>query len=326
MLNMFSVRKKQQIKEEGLFVNLSHIKYALEVEKTQSIKRAAENLFMGQPNLSRAIKELEDSLGITIFKRTSKGITPTPNGEKFLHYAKKLMYHIDEVENMFKTNRNEKQTFSVSVPRSSYISTAFTEFSKDLDLNKQAEIYYKETNSMRAISNILQKDYRLGIIRYQSTFDQYFKAMFHEKELSSELLYEFSYDALMSANNPLASKDSIELKELSNHIEIAHSDPYVPFLPLLDVKRAELSEFVDKRIFIFERATQFDLLTNVPNTFMWVSPIPKRILDQYNLVIKNCPDNKKRYKDVLIYKKGYNFTELDTKFISQVNKSISEFK
>lgn len=71
-------------------MNILHLKYAVEVEKTRSISKAAENLFMGQPNLSRAVKELEESLGITIFKRTSKGILITPQGEEFLQHAKKF--------------------------------------------------------------------------------------------------------------------------------------------------------------------------------------------------------------------------------------------
>ena len=67
-------------------MNIVHLKYAVEIARTKSISKAAENLYMAQPNLSRAVKELEEALGITIFKRTSKGITVTPEGEEFLRY------------------------------------------------------------------------------------------------------------------------------------------------------------------------------------------------------------------------------------------------
>lgn len=307
-------------------MNILHLKYAVEVEKTRSISKAAENLLMGQPNLSRAIKELEESLGITLFKRTSKGISPTPQGEEFLQYAKKIIAQIDEVEALYKEGKSDKQTFSISVPRASYISCAFTEFAKSIDTKKQAEIFYKETNSMQVISNILQADYKLGIIRYQTAFEQYFKALLHEKGLSYEVIVEFSYQAVMSKKHPLADRDSFKLTDLSNYIEIAHADPYVPSLPLVDAKKAELSEFVNKRIFVFERGSQFDLLSNVTNTFMWVSPIPQRLLDQYGLVLKKCPANRKVYKDVLIYRKGYHFTELDKKFISELDNFKKDFK
>lgn len=302
-------------------MNLLHLKYAVEVEKTRSINKAAENLFMGQPNLSRAIKELEESLGIIIFKRTSKGISLTPQGEEFMQYAKRIISQVDEVEMMYKNQRSDKQMFTVSVPRASYVAQAFTEFAKRIDTSRQAEIFYKETNAMRAINNILQADYKLGIIRYQTQFAQYFDAMLHEKGLSQDVIMEFSYVALMSKSHPLAKVDKFDLKDLKDYIEIAHADPYVPSLPLIDSKKAELSEYVDKRIFVFERASQMDLLEQVPNTFMWVSPVPQTMLDRYGLVQKPCIANRKRYKDVLIYRSGYKFTDLDKAFIDEIFKA-----
>ena len=173
---------------------------------------------------------------------------------------------------------------------------------------------------MRAISNILQADYRLGIIRYQTTFEQYFQALLLEKGLSSEVLMEFSYVALMGKDHPLAQCDDFRLEELADYIEIAHADPYVPSLPMIDVKRAELSEHVNKRIFVFERASQFELLSNVPNTFMWVSPMPSHLLEKHDLIQKQSSRNTRRYKDVLIYKRGYHFTELDRRFVEAVKK------
>lgn len=306
-------------------MNILHLKYAVEVEKNRSINKAAENLFMSQPNLSRAIKELEESLGITIFKRTSKGIEITPQGEEFLGYAKKILLQIDQVEALYKGDREKKQSFSISVPRASYIADAFTRFAKELDLSREAELLYKETNSMRAINNILQSDYNLGIIRYQTAFEKYFDAMLHEKKLKSEVVRTFSYVAVMSKSNPLAVKDEIEFTDLKDCIEIAHADPFVPSFPMAEARKAELSEFVDKRIFIFERGSQMELLKNVPSTFMWVSPISPEMLKEYGLVTKQCPDNKKVYKDVLIYREEYSFSSLDKLFIEKLNEVKSSY-
>lgn len=305
---------------KGICMNILHLKYAVEVEKTRSINRAAENLFMAQPNLSRAIRELEESLGITIFRRTSKGITVTPQGEEFLQYAKKILAQIDEVEALYQNARTGKQSFSISVPRASYISSAFTEFSKKLDLTKPAELIYKETNSLRVINNILQADYKLGILRYQKPFEQHFKTELYEKGLASELIMEFSYVLVMSEKSPLAEKETIELPDLADYVEIAHADPFVPSLPQLDAKKAELSEFVDKRIFVFERGSQMELLSGNPNTFMWVSPIPAPSLERFGLVQRQCPSNQKVYRDMLIYRKGYRLTDLDRLFMEEVNR------
>ena len=115
-------------------MNILHLKYASEIAKTGSLNKAAENLYMGQPNLSRAIKELEESLGITIFRRTSKGIITTPEGEEFLEYARKITSQVEEIESIYKKGKKGRQKLSVCVPRASYISYALAEFSKKIKL------------------------------------------------------------------------------------------------------------------------------------------------------------------------------------------------
>ena len=296
-------------------MNIIHMKYAVEVAKTGSLNKAAEKLFMAPPNLSRSIKELESDLGITIFERSQKGATLTPDGEEFIGYAKNLLKQIDHIEGLYKENSVKKQRFSISVPRASYIAEALVDFSKELG-KEPVEIFYKETNSQRTINNILNHDYKLGIIRYAENYDKFFKTMLEEKGLAYEMVTEFSYKLVMSSENPLAKKENITFDDLTDFIEVAHADPYVPSLPLAKVVKEELPDNIERRIFIFERASQNDLLSQNKETFMWVSPIPEDTLKKYNLVQVDCVDNKKVYKDILIYKKGYKLTDLDKKFIT----------
>ena len=77
-------------------MNLVHLKYAVEVAETGSINKASEKLYVSQPNLSRAIKELEASLGVTIFDRSAKGMVLTPDGEVFVRYARSILRHREE--------------------------------------------------------------------------------------------------------------------------------------------------------------------------------------------------------------------------------------
>jgi len=159
-------------------MNIMHMKYAVEVANTRSVSKAAENLYTSQPNLSRAIKALENELKIKIFKRSSKGLEVTIDGEEFLLYAKNALAQLKKIESIYE-NRNEKTLrLSVSVPRASYFSYAFSEFAKGLDDSASAEIMYKETNSMRTIINVVKEEYDLGIVRYQSAFDKYFNTLF----------------------------------------------------------------------------------------------------------------------------------------------------
>ncbi len=301
-------------------MNILHMKYAVEIAKLGSINKAAEALLIAQPNLSRAVKELEADLGVSIFDRSSKGMFLTPEGEKFIGYAKKILQQIDEVENMYKTGAPARQKFSICVPRASYISDAFANFSTQVK-QQAAEIFYQETNSSHVINNVLNAEYKLGILRYAENYDKYFKASLEEKGLAYELITEFTYQLIMNRNSPLASYGEIRCEHLRDFIEIAHADPFVPSLPLAEVKKEELPDDIERRIFVFERASQFDLLAENEQTFMWVSPVPDKTLQRYGLIQRKCVDNTRVYKDMLVYRKDYRLTELDNCFITELCNS-----
>ena len=296
------------------------MKYAVEIAKTGSISKASEKLYVAQPNLSRSVKELEADLGIAIFDRSSKGMLLTPKGETFIRYAQKVLNQVDEIEKMCRDGIATKQHFSISVPRASYISDAFAQFSKDIGDNP-SEIFYMETNTLKAINNILNSDYKLGILRYAASYEKYFKSLLDEKGLTCELISEFRYVVIMSNDNPLSHKETVTFADLNPLIEISHGDHYVPSLPMNVVMEEEHMDDTERRIFIFERGGQFDLLMENPETFMWVSPLPKKLLTRYNLAQKVCTDNKKVYKDILIRKKGYQLTSLDNQFITRLINS-----
>ena len=305
-------------------MNLIHMKYALTVARTNSINKAAEELYVGAPVLSRAIKDLESDLGVTLFERSAKGMALTPDGELFVRYAKGILKQVEDVENAFKNGSTIKKRFSVSGPRASYIASAFAEFSKEISDDSDIELFYKETNAYRVIRTVLHENYDLGVLRYNQLYDSYFNAMMREKGLVEELITEFVYVLVTNKSSPIANKKKVTYKDLNGLTEIAHADPYVPSLPLAEVKKDELPDHKGNRIFVFERGTQFELLSQNPNSYMWVSSIPKEVLEKYGLTECICVDNKRLYKDVLIHRADYQFTELDKAFIKELNKAKQE--
>lgn len=302
-------------------MNLLHMKYAVTIADTNSINKAAEKLYVGQSALSRAIKELEAGLGVTLFERSAKGMTLTADGEVFVRYARTVLKQVDEIENMFNEGAAGKKRFSVCVPRASYIADAFVRFSKLIEEKGEYELFYKETNSMRAVKNILAEDYKLGIVRYAENYDKYYKEMMEEKGLSYKLVTEFSYVLCMSRDCPLAAAENVTYDDLREYTEIAHADPYVPSLPYAEVKKEELPDNSRSRIFVFERASQFELLAKNPETFMWVSPVPQELLDRYGLIQRSCEQNGRVYKDVMIHRRDYTLSELDELFVSELVKA-----
>ncbi len=303
-------------------MNFIHIKYAVEVAKTRSINKAAEVLYVGQSALSRAIKELEASIGVTLFERSAKGMTLTADGEVFIKYAQGLLDQVNELEHMFGKGANDvKKKLSIAAPRATYIADALAKFSRKLPKDARIEVFYKETNSQQAIKDLTDGDYKLCVLRYAQNYDKYYRAMLEDKNLTYEPLAQFKYVLLMNEKCPLATKERITSDDLRDLIEIAHADPYVPTLPLAEVKREELTDISPRKIFVFERASQFELFAQNPDIYMWVSPIPEELRSRYGLIQRTCDENERVYQDVLVHSKNYTLTDLDRSFIEQLEES-----
>ena len=301
-------------------MNVMHMKYAVEVAKAGSLSKASETLLIAQPNLSRSIKELEADLGISIFARTSKGMTLTPDGEEFIRYASDILERLDDIEMMYKAGIPARQVFSISVPRASYIADAFAEFSRHLG-EDSAEIYYMETNANKVIKNIVEYNYKMGIIRYSSSFDKYFKSLLESKGLSYELIAEFTDVLIMNKDHPLAQKEEIRLEDLKPYIEISLADAYFPSLPVFDETNDKRTPGCRRHIYMYERAGLLHLFSKNPQAFMWAAPVSEDVVSRFGLVQRTCADCRKHYKDILIRKKNYKYTDLDKKFITELCNS-----
>lgn len=303
-------------------MNLVHVKYALEVERTGSISRAADALFMSQPHLSKAIRELEGTIGIPIFSRTSRGVIPTKEGKEFLDQARNIMTQIDEMESMYQQSSQHKQKCNLCAPRASYISYAFISFIKKFHLQEQLDLNYRETNAIETIKNVANAINDLGIIRYKSIYESYFLNALDERFLQFSPIWEFEALVLMSNKHPLADKE-LNAGSLTDYIELVHDDCNIPALPVAQARKLAKLEEEKKKIYVHERASQLEILCQIPTTFMWGSPMPPSILEQLSLVQKKCSIENNRYKDLLIYRKGYRFNQYDKMFHQTLKQTIS---
>ena len=258
-------------------MNTQYLTYALEVERVGSISQAAQNLYIAQPNLSKSIKDLEKELGFTLFKRTSNGVQVTEAGSEFLYHAKQIAEQLNAISRIQNHSGNGKLYYKLSIPRGSYIAEGFTSFIAELEAEKGMEITLNETNSLGTIANVSDRGYNVGIIRYPVSDEAYFLSMLKNNHLQHEIVWEFEYVLVMSLEHPLAKKEEITVSDLQNYIQISHGD--INFHQEKNANSKKKEEH-NKIIYVYERGSQFDLLANVPTTYMWVSPIPKHILEK----------------------------------------------
>lgn len=300
-------------------MNTLHMRYVVEVAKAGSINKAAQRLLIAQPNLSRSIKEVETDLGITIFERSAKGMFLTPEGEEFIDYATQILNQLDNVEKHYKEGLPNRLRFSVSVPRSGLVSDAFARFSSKIG-DRPVDVIYKETGTTDAINDVIYDDYKLGIMRYAEHHEQYFSDLFEKKEMEYQVIRKFRHVLLMSKDCRLADKTEIRLNDLKSFIEIIYAEPGKTILSLSKLKDGLGQEASDRKIYVFERASRMDILSENKEAIMWISPVSERTLDRYNLVQRYCDDEETIYTEVVIYRKSYKLTEMDKMFIEEVKK------
>lgn len=293
------------------FINTVYLSYVLEIERVGSITQAAQNLYMAQPNLSKAIRELEKELGFTIFKRSATGVKPTEEGAEFLYHAKNIINQMNAVGRISQRVGSEKLKYKISIPRGSYIVDGFTSFVSELKLEKGMEITVNETNDLGTISNVADQGYNMGIIRYPASDEEYYMTMLKNNHLSYETIWEFEYVLVMSKDHPLANKTDISAEDLQQYTKITHGDIDLPHDRHNSKDKKTSTQNI---IYVYERGSQFDLLTNVPTTYMWVSPIPQNLLKKNQLIQRKCSVGNNLYKDVMIFRKDYHITEYDKLF------------
>ena len=299
-------------------MNTLYFKYAVEVERTRSISKAAKNLVMAQPNLSKAIKELEESLGFAIFERTPRGVIPTGKGNIFLDYARNILSQIDSIHALSASADKNVQKFSITVSRGSYVSNSIVSFVAGLDANMGLELDIRETSSMEVVNNVISGRYNLGVIRYRSGYEQYYSDYLAQHRIASEKIWEYEFLVITSRRSPLASMPVIVPDDLAGLTEILHGDTVIPYLSSSQNDTRNTPVPAKNLIRLYERCNQFELLSTLPTAFMWASPLPDEMLNRYNLVQRRCSFPNNAFKDLLIYPESYSLSTLELRFMDEL--------
>ena len=304
-----------------LDISVKQMKYAVEIGRCGSINQAAQNLYVTQSSLSKAMKELENVLGYAVFQRGPSGTTVTEEGRTFLLTAEEIVYKLELLDRQTRLRNEQRASINISIPRATYITYAFTEFFKKIQNLEEIQINFSETNSEEAVENILYHGFHLGVIRFPEIMEDNTLRMLQQKKLRYRPIWTFDYMLLTSRQSALAALDEVHPENLKGYTELVHADVNSAFLP-----EPAGGGDVGKRIYLYERGSQFDFLSNVPTTYMWVSPLPEKVLRQHELVQIPCPDNRYRYRDILIYHEDYPFTGYEEQFYNILLQTRDEIE
>ncbi|MDY3920370.1 MAG: LysR family transcriptional regulator [Candidatus Limivivens sp.] len=197
-------------------MTLQQLRYAITVADCSSINEAAKILFISQPSLSGAIKELENETGVEIFRRNNRGITVTPEGEEFLGYARQVVEQYRLIESKYISKQNVKKKFSVSMQHYTFAVKAFVELVKQFGMDEY-EFAVHETMTYEVIDNVRTFKSEIGILYLNDFNRNVLTKLFREYDLEFHELLECRIYVYLWKGNPLAQKKEITMEELADY-------------------------------------------------------------------------------------------------------------
>lgn len=298
-------------------MNLLHMKYAVAVADAGSINRASARLLIAQPNLSRAIKELEAELGTPIFERSTRGMRLTPAGESYIACAKKILMQMAEMEDLFKTGFSAIRRFSLCAPPAGYIEEALADFSCGLG-EEAAELSYREADASATLGALQYEGFHLGILRHEERTGGYFEQLLERGGLKWEPVARFSPVLLFSRLSPLAGLPQPRREDLSPLIELLGPPPSQPepiLAPPLGSTHIRLSG----------QGSSLQLLCRNPRCFLLAPPVPAPQLERFGLMQRPCEGLGGPWRDLIAYRKDYRLSRLDKNFIACLKRAARKY-
>jgi len=289
-------------------MNITHLKYALEVERTGSITKAAENLFMGQPNLSRVIRELEEAAEIKIFSRTSRGIIPTENGRIFLDRAAEIVRQAQELEVLFKNGSGRRQSFRVAGQSSCSLLHAFNRTVRILAMDGNYDCHLEECRAGEVLEHVQQGDCSIGILPADSTDIDAVQRALWEKNIRCSVIGTFRYGLLLPVGHPLAGEETVTPEQLE------------PYMRITSGSRQGESP-VGRTVVFRSVAACLHSLGSLPDGYMISRPLPQEWMVRYGLVMKPYDDGHGEHSDLLIHRAEHKLFDAESIFIEAFKRA-----
>lgn len=194
-------------------MTLQQIFYILTISDCGSMNKAAELLYITQPTLTSAVKELEGEIGITVFQRTGKGTVPTTEGEEFLIYARQLYQQYELLCEKYSAPFGIKRRFAVSAQHYSFAVKAFVETVKQFDMQKY-DFAIREEKTIDVINDVSSLKSEIGLLYLNDFNEKIVNKMLRDNELEFHRLIECKAYVYIWKKHPLANNESISFSEL----------------------------------------------------------------------------------------------------------------
>lgn len=241
-------------------MRIQQLEYLEKIAATGSINEAAKQLFISQPSLSQAMKELEKEYQVQLFYRSKAGITLTDAGREFMNYSRSVLDQVNLLNQHFGQGTVRKRVFSVSAQHYAFVVHAFVELVKEIG-GDTYQFTLRETQTENVLDDIQTLKSELGVIYINAFNKTVMMRLIAEKDLEFTSLFDMQPHVFVGRDNPLTAKSHITLADLKDY-------PYLSY-EQGDTNSFYFSEEIQstlphkKHIRISDRATIFNLMVGL---------------------------------------------------------------
>lgn len=239
-------------------MTLQQLKYAVTVAECGTISAAAEKLFISQPSLTTAVRELESEMGVTIFSRTNRGVIVSREGEEFLGYARQILSQAQLLQERFSGREQGEKRFAVSSQHFNFTVLAFSRLVQNFR-GPRYSFHFRETTTYEVLEDVSQLRSEVGILALNEDNERFLRRMFGKLGLEFTELKRVQAELFVSAEHPLAGRRFVTVEDVSPYPCITfeqgdHNGQF--FFEGLSAVAAQSH----KTICVRERATEYQLL------------------------------------------------------------------
>lgn len=239
-------------------MTLQQLKYAVTVAECGTISAAAEKLFISQPSLTTAIRELESEMAVTIFSRTNRGVIVSREGEEFLGYARQILSQAQLLQERFSGREQGEKRFAVSSQHFNFTVLAFSRLVQNFR-GPRYSFHFRETTTYEVLEDVSQLRSEVGILALNEDNERFLRRMFGKLGLEFTELKRVQAELFVSAEHPLAGRRFVTVEDVSPYPCITfeqgeHNGQF--FFEGLSAVAAQSH----KTICVRERATEYQLL------------------------------------------------------------------
>ena len=307
-------------------MTLQQMLYALTIAECGSMNKAAEKLYMVQSTLTSAIRELEQENGITIFVRTHKGMTPTPEGVEFLNDIRNIYRHYTQVSEKYQVEGNFKHKFGVSTQHYSFAVRAFVEMAKQYDMS-QFDFAIRETQTRKVIMDVGSLKSEIGVLYISEANQKTLKKLIAEQDLEFHHLIDCNAYVYLWRKHPLAKKKKISLEDLK---------PY----PCLSFEQDEGNDYAFSEEILNEnvypqtiktrdRATMLNLMVGI-NGYTLCSGIISEELNGEDYIVVPFAEDEENPNTIqhigYLTKKNSALSHMGEKYVEELKKYLATVK